>query len=370
MLLIVIIPVFILQFMMQKESLELIFKMTGKLNLTQTLDSQLDFIKKMAKQNPENKDKLKIIFNKMVEKKKDLHSLFLTKNLLLQDIQKQSILNALVISTISLFLALLISWTIVKHTRSLWNEKQEALLKIERLQNLESWQQMARMLIHELRHPITPVKLVNSKMIEKYEKLDKERFQDFLKQSTDLVTEQIQNIEEMINSFASLGKLPKPKLQKVELTEFYRDFKERYQGVWGDIVHLRFPSQSISARFSYFDTKLIRDVIFNLMKNAVEANEKQEMTINISLKIENKSLAISVQNHGKLIPNEIAKKIFDPYQSTKASSGKRFNMGLGLTIAQKIACDHGGNLYLKYNDKQHGVVFVCQIPHIVKMETA
>ncbi len=359
---IVLIPVLLLQFKMQKESLEMVYQMAAKMNLNQTVDHHLSTLKKAAELDPDQKKEYKKIFQKGVETKKSLQTFFLLKKQLLENLQRQSIQNALMVVTISLILALIISYTIVRRTQLLWQSKEEALQKVERLHSLENWQQIARMLIHELRHPITPIKLVNGKMLEKQKQLKPEAFLAFLEQSTRLIGDQVQEIENMIDTFATFGKLPKPKWEKVNLTDFMANFKEQYEGVFGPEIKLSTDLFKGNIQSAFFDAKLLRDLLFNLMKNAVEANPGASIHLRFKLNITPNQLQFILKNSGKTIPHELADQIFDPYLSTKAGTGSKLNMGLGLTISQKIACDHGGSLSLTSNNHQEGVEFTCQFP--------
>lgn len=166
----------------------------------------------------------------------------------------------------------------------------------------------------------------------------------------------------MIETFAKFGKLPKPHPQKVELLVFGDDLRVRYLDIFHQQITMTVNVLAAPNITGYFDPKLMRDLLFNLIKNAVEANGQKTITITITLTANKSDISFIVNNSGITIPVDIAPQIFDPYISNKQATGSKLNMGLGLTIAQKIAGDHQGALWLETNDPQQGVTFICRLP--------
>nr|MDQ3235840.1 ATP-binding protein [Pseudobdellovibrionaceae bacterium] len=108
------------------------------------------------------------------------------------------------------------------------------------------------------------------------------------------------------------------------------------------------------------DVKLVRDLLFNICKNAAEANLNSTQ-ITLEMFEEADFVALTIHNTGVQIPDTLRNTLFDPYISTKLGYESQ-NMGLGLTIARKIALDHGGDLRLL--EASDGAKFQVELPRI------
>jgi signal transduction histidine kinase len=355
-----VLPAMLLQFKLQSESVALVFDLAERTQIRSAIDTHLATLRETAKQMPAKEDEYRRSFEEGASVKRSVEEFFLARESIDGEIRDQTIIITATILFVSLLLSIFISRSIVSRFQVLLIEKEKAVTKVKDLSALQNWQTIARILVHELRAPITPIKLVVSDLDRKYASLDSGQFRDYLTTAKSMVSEQVNAIETMIRGFTTFGQLPPPQLQNMELKTFLTDFVKTYQGSFGPDVKLTIDSDSQQCRV-LMDSKLMRDLFFNLVKNAAEANDSQtSVTINICLK--DNMAEIFFRNTGVAVPDTLKDRIFDPYVTTKAGE-ERSNMGLGLTICRKIALDHGGDLSLEDSGPhKEGATFRVEIP--------
>jgi len=352
-----VLPIMILQLKLQQDSITLVYDLAEKTDIRPTLDAFLTQLRDDAKMVPEKEATFKQRFLDASITKRSLEEFFLAQSSIDRDIRSQTIWITCIVLSLSLLGSVWISRGIVSRVQKLIVEKEKASAKLRDLAALRNWQDVAKILVHELRAPITPIKLVTTDLAYKYNSLDRDKFSRYLIDAQTLVNEQVEAIEAMIEGFTVFGKLPDPELQKVSLRDFLIDFNAIFGTSFGDGVTLTIESFTSPIEVN-LDTKLMRDLIFNLCKNASEANGGVT-AIYIRGEVTSEGVLLRIHNTGISIPDSIRKTLFDPYVSTKTGP-ERTNMGLGLAIARKIAFDHGGDLTLA--DVDSGVTFELLLP--------
>jgi signal transduction histidine kinase len=105
------------------------------------------------------------------------------------------------------------------------------------------------------------------------------------------------------------------------------------------------------------DPQLFRQVLSNLLHNALEANPNRKVPFRLSLGTRSEFAVLDFENEGVLIDSQMRDRIFEPYVSSKDSES---NFGLGLAIARKIVLEHGGDIRL--DDCTTGVRFKIELP--------
>lgn len=364
-LLLATIPLMLAQYFLQRESIELVFEVVEKADPPAQLDSHLQLLKKISSLDPRHTEDYKKEFEKTVESKIERGDVTLVRENLVKEILKQTLRNTLVVLGVFLAMSFWISKGIVDLLKRLIQENRTHSLRLEKLGSLESWQRVARMLVHELRAPITPIKLIATDIQGKYASLPPASFNSYLNQGSELIKNQVSAIERLIESFTLFAKLPDVKKSPHSVREFLKSFCESYRDFKPDQVRLTFTEGSLPIDSIAFDTALVNLVFFNLLKNAVEANSTTLIHARLSARQEDGKTWIQFSNTGGTIPTELADKIFDLYVSTKLDHPKSngSNLGMGLTISRKIALDHGGDLALVKNNDTDGVVFELELPN-------
>mgnify|MGYP001974787345 CR=1 FL=1 len=227
-------------------------------------------------------------------------------------------------------------------------DQQQKLLNSERM---EAWETIARKLAHEIKNPLTPIQLtidnLRSKYLNQIKDENKEKFEINLK----TITNQIVQIENLVNEFSDFARMPKPVFKYNDLKDIILLNIELLKKLDKEII-FNFNSEQ-TAKFN-FDYEQISRVVFNLIKNSIESlREKGQKTANF-----NKNIDIEIQDHidyisltiidtGLGFKNINTSELTKPYFTTKTDG-----TGLGLSIVSKIINDHNG--VIKFTNINNG----------------
>ncbi|HEY5921211.1 MAG TPA: ATP-binding protein [Kofleriaceae bacterium] len=209
--------------------------------------------------------------------------------------------------------------------------------QLEYLQRMGVWQDVARKLAHEIKNPLTPIQLAVQQTVSMYKGEDP-RFRQQLQDTREIVEEEIAGLRRLVDTFRTLGQLPKVEKAPIALEELVEEL--RLDPAFATKLELRAPHEPVTVRA---DKLLLKRVLANLVENAVHAGEEagNEGKVVVTWRAERDTVQLTVDDHGKGVPDDSRDKIFEPYVTTKATG-----TGLGLAIARKIAIEHGGELSL------------------------
>lgn len=361
-LLLVILPIMVAQYFLEKESIELAFEVAEKTTPVSLYDSHLQLLKQISKYNPDGTAQYKTEFEETVASKNARLDMRIVRSKLIDDLVRQTLINTLVILSFSIAFSLLIARGIVALLEKLIRENQKHSSRLERLGSLESWQRVARMVVHELRAPITPIKLISTDIESKYNTLEPESFERYLSEGSSLIRIQVAAIERLIDSFTHFAKLPEVKKTPSSIAGLVKTFVETYENYRPGSLTLLTPPFHLKHDEIPCDVQLLNQALFNLLKNACEANPNEPISVSLTARQDGDLVTLVFSNTGKTMPPELAERIFELYVSTKTDTSTT-NLGMGLTISKKIALDHGGDLHLTRNSAADGVVFELEIPH-------
>ncbi|MFL2600619.1 MAG: sensor histidine kinase [Flavobacteriaceae bacterium] len=224
----------------------------------------------------------------------------------------------------------------------------EKLAKTERQQ---AWQEMARQVAHEIKNPLTPMRLTIQSFQKQYDPNDPESKQK-LKDFSSLLIQQIDTMSDVAEAFSDFASLPKPKMKKADLVEVTKMAVSIF-----DKEHIIFSSDKSEIFHKLDKTQWIR-IITNIVQNALQSVPKERNPIiGVQLSTETDKTILSITDNGDGIPHEIKDKIFEPKFTTKTSG-----MGLGLGIVKKIIESHKGSIeYISKNRK--GTTFTITLPN-------
>ncbi len=234
--------------------------------------------------------------------------------------------------------------------------------RIEYLQKISAWQEMARRLAHEIKNPLTPIQLAAQQLREKYGGEDPV-FKGLLEQSTEIISEEVATLRRLTSDFAAFAKLPEVRPENVNLTSFLEECEAALLPVSDDAgVSLRFDNRAGDVKVR-IDRIMMKRVIDNLVRNATEAIRESgaahpEVTVTaIRRRVRRKlEVEIRIQDNGPGVMPEHHPSIFDPYFTTKSEG-----TGLGLAISKKIILEHGGRIWLD-DEVAQGAAFVVVLP--------
>ena len=209
--------------------------------------------------------------------------------------------------------------------------------QLEYLQRMGVWQDVARKLAHEIKNPLTPIQLAVQQTVSSY-KGDDARFKKTLQDTREIVEEEIAALRRLVDTFRTLGQLPKVEKAPIALADLVEELK--LDPAAATKLELRAPKHPVTVRA---DKLLLKRVLANLVENAIHAGEEagSDGHVVVSWHAEGDVVQITVDDRGKGVADADRDKIFEPYVTTKATG-----TGLGLAIARKIAIEHGGELAL------------------------
>jgi two-component system nitrogen regulation sensor histidine kinase NtrY len=209
--------------------------------------------------------------------------------------------------------------------------------QIEYLQRIGAWQDVARRLAHEIKNPLTTIQLAVQQCVSSY-KGDDARFARTLKDTGEIVEEEIEGLRRLVDTFRTLGQLPKVEKAPIALAELIEEL--RLDPTFAAKLELEPPPEPVTVRA---DKLLLKRVLANLVENGIhaglEAGSSGAVVVGWRADPAGDTVTITIDDHGKGVADGDRDKIFEPYVTTKATG-----TGLGLAIARKIAIEHGGDL--------------------------
>jgi nitrogen fixation/metabolism regulation signal transduction histidine kinase len=225
---------------------------------------------------------------------------------------------------------------------------------LARSERESAWREMAKQVAHEIKNPLTPMKL----SIQYLRKAWEEKAPDWdirLKRFTDTIIQQIDNLSLIATEFSDFAKMPQPVLEKVDLKEVIFDAVDLFH----DIQHIAFITSDMPRERCLVraDRKQMLRVFNNLIKNSVQAiPPRQSGLITISIHQEESAYLVHVKDNGIGIAAEQIPRIFTPSFTTKTGG-----MGMGLAIVKSIIVNSRGDIWFESREGQ-GTVFSFRLP--------
>ncbi len=238
------------------------------------------------------------------------------------------------------------------HFNSMATRLKFAYQQIKRMERIEAWQEMARRLAHEVKNPLTPIKLSTERLLYTYE-FKPQDFGDILNKTTATIISETKRLEKLVNEFSRFARLPNVKLENKNIALTLNELIDFFQGAYPTFNIIK--NISFKELFIFYDESQLKQVIINLVNNAIEACENTEKYVEIKAETNEDYLLLSVYDKGIGIPQEIQNKIFEPYFTTKKQGN-----GIGLAIAERIISEHNGNIW--FESRKEGTTFIIQIP--------
>lgn len=203
-----------------------------------------------------------------------------------------------------------------------------------------AWGEVARRLAHEIKNPLTPIQLSAERLQQKYLPLLPDDQTELLNKLTNTIVTQVDAMKEMVNDFSDYARNPGLQLVPCQINELINDVIALYQSNPEQHISLLENSDSFEINLN---SNRFRQVLHNLIKNAIEASEEAELPVKIELSYDQAQedniiwLELKVRDYGPGIPEELTRKLFEPYVTNKAKG-----TGLGLAIVKKIIEEHHG----------------------------
>jgi nitrogen fixation/metabolism regulation signal transduction histidine kinase len=225
------------------------------------------------------------------------------------------------------------------------------------LQKISAWQEIARRLAHEIKNPLTPIRLAMQQVHDTYCGTD-EKFTKVLEDAHEIVREEVDALRHMVEEFSAFAKLPQVRPEPESIGVLMDEFLRSLAATPGaENVRWHKPDQDVDI---VVDRILFKRVLYNLVLNALQAGVEggKEVAVEIRARAHRRddTVEIRVDDNGPGIDEELRERIFDPYFTTKDEG-----TGLGLAIVKKILLEHKGAIDVA-DSPLGGARFVITVP--------
>jgi PAS domain S-box-containing protein len=227
-----------------------------------------------------------------------------------------------------------------------------------------AWGEVARRLAHEIKNPLTPIQLSAERLRRRYLKAEETGEAELLDRATHTIIQQVEAMKQMVNAFSEYARTPRMEVTRFDVNALIAELCELY-------AHQEKPlaiKLSLSADLPQIeaDAGRLRQVLHNLLRNALEATEHQdEARVEISTRRVTAGdvdfVEIKVADNGPGFLRDIVHQAFDPYVTSKPKG-----TGLGLAIVKKLVEEHGGQINAR-NREQGGAEISILIPMSIDM---
>ena len=240
--------------------------------------------------------------------------------------------------------------SLVNSYNKMIDDLEDSAEKLAKNEREQAWQEMARQVAHEIKNPLTPMRLT-VQSFQKTSSLESKEEKNKLNDFCDTLIEQIDTMSSVATSFSDFATLPKTQLEKYDIVDTTKKVVEIFEQ-----NNINFKSSKESIVIKHDKEQWIR-VMTNLIKNSIQAiPSDRDPNINIEISDSTNSIKIIVSDNGLGVLEENKEKIFEPKFTTKTDG-----MGLGLGIVKNIINSHRGKISYKSKPKK-GTKFTISLP--------
>jgi two-component system nitrogen regulation sensor histidine kinase NtrY len=224
---------------------------------------------------------------------------------------------------------------------------------LARSERESAWREMAKQIAHEIKNPLTPMKL-NIQHLQRARGRGKE-YNEYIERVTATLIEQIDNLSNIATEFSNFAQIPNARNQVFDLVDQMKKVIGLFET--DDRATIKFNYEGFENISVNADREQLSRAIINLIKNAIQSiPEDKNGKIAISLSRREHMAVIAVSDDGLGIPFELRDKLFSPSFTTKTSG-----MGLGLAIVKNIVENFSGKIWFE-TELEKGTTFYIEIP--------
>ena len=245
-----------------------------------------------------------------------------------------------------------IGWMVQEYNRMLAN-LEKSKIELARSQKESAWREMAQQVAHEIKNPLTPMKLTlqQLEMLMHSGSFPKEKAESAVKN----LLVQLEILNEIATSFSSFARMPAPILNRTNIVRLVEKSVALYNNHPGGRVVLKPMPQTL---FVMGDDQLLSRIFSNLMLNALQAGrEGDPVVVEVSIQVEGGNVIITFRDDGRGIDESLRDKVFMPHFTTKKSGS-----GLGLAISRQGIEQSGGSIWFETSSK--GTTFFISLPAV------
>jgi two-component system nitrogen regulation sensor histidine kinase NtrY len=228
----------------------------------------------------------------------------------------------------------------------------EDLTELIKAQQLAAWNEAARRIAHEIKNPLTPIRLAAERLLRKHRVGDPALGQA-IEEGVDIIVREVVTLQGMVDEFSRYARMPRPRPAPVDLDRLVTETLHLYRDLKPGVEVGSEVDPALAT--VWIDGEQVKRALINLLDNAVEATEAPGRVSVLAHPVDG-HLEIQVADTGRGISPDAKEKLFLPYYSTKGRG-----TGLGLAIVHRIVTDHQGSIRVEDNAPQ-GTVFTVELP--------
>jgi signal transduction histidine kinase len=244
-----------------------------------------------------------------------------------------------------------LKWESNDEVGKLVTEYNNMLLKLEQSANLlaqsereSAWREMAKQVAHEIKNPLTPMKL-NLQYLQHLMKNNPEDFAEKFGQASSSIIEQIDTLARIATEFSNFARLPGTQLEQINLLEIIRSSVNLFEKEKNSSIRVDLPFAEMHVMG---DKEQALRIFNNILKNAIQATQEvKDPVIRISAEEKDEAYIIRISDNGTGIAESMKEKIFTPNFTTKSTGS-----GLGLAMVKSIVSNFGGKIWF---ESQEGI---------------
>jgi nitrogen fixation/metabolism regulation signal transduction histidine kinase len=214
---------------------------------------------------------------------------------------------------------------------------------------------MAQQLAHEIKNPLTPIKLSAERVLRRWRN-DPEQVGEIIEDSMMAIIQETEGLSALLNEFKTLAKPMEPSNSSTKLTDAVIEVLSLYRGSYPEV---NFNIDHVADTMIKIDKIRFSQTLANLVINAIDAMDGKgsiEIRNDFVKKREAQYCRLSIRDNGKGIPKQESQNIFTPYFTTKKTG-----TGLGLPIIERIINDHNGSIWFNSSEGM-GTTFYIDLP--------
>ncbi len=217
----------------------------------------------------------------------------------------------------------------------------EDITELTRAERIGAWREVAKRIAHEMKNPLTPIRLSAERLERKYNQEPKEQV---FSECTQLIITEVERMQKMIKNFTEFAQIPEVKLQEENILDIIQESLQIFKS---SHTHIKWETNfpTLPPPMLLLDAERIKQVLVNIYLNACEVLENVEKPqITTTLSCKNDNCVLSIADNGIGLTPETLARIFEPYYSRKKDG-----TGLGLSIVQSIIAEHKATIHAENN---------------------
>jgi two-component system nitrogen regulation sensor histidine kinase NtrY len=221
------------------------------------------------------------------------------------------------------------------------------LTQLVRAQRQAAWSEVAQRIAHEIKNPLTPIRLAAERMQRWAARLDGD-VRDIVVSGCEAIVAQVTGLKELVDAFRNYARMPGVTPRPSSVSQIVREVGSLYEGLQEDFeLKVDIPEDELRA---VVDPVLLRQALVNLLDNAIDATEGRGSVV-LSVHRRGDDVVLEVSDDGTGLPTDDIEMLLQPFFSTKGRGS-----GMGLALVHRIVADHGGSLELENRAPSGAVV--------------